>query len=76
MIKVIPSVIKKTWQTTAILFVTEIGIKMHNKIITPDNMFQINHNSLNTMFLKPVDKNEIINHLNSLKKTVLLVLMV
>ena len=39
---------------------------MHNKI-TPDNMLHINYNSLNTMFLKPVDKNEIIDHINSLK---------
>lgn len=48
-------------------FFTEIGTKMHNKIVTPDNMFQINHNSMSSMFLKPVDKNEIIGHINSLK---------
>lgn len=50
-------------------FFTEIGIKMHDKIATPDVPFQIDYNSQSSMFLKPAHKNEIIGYINSLKNS-------
>lgn len=48
-------------------FFTNIGNEMANKITTPTNIFNIQYNSLSSMFLKPVNEKEIIRQINSLK---------
>lgn len=48
-------------------FFINIGVEMLNKIPEAKNKFQISSNQLTSMYLRPVNKNEIIEKINSLK---------
>ena len=48
-------------------FFTTIGKNMAEKIEKLANPIKMNYNNINSMYLKPVDENEIIRHIHSLK---------
>ena len=48
-------------------YFTNIGMDMLNKIKKPTNEYKMTSNSLSSLFLKPVNGNEIIKHIYSLK---------
>lgn len=48
-------------------YFVKIGIEMFNKIQKPLNEFNLTFNNKFSIFLNPVDNNEIITHINSLK---------
>lgn len=45
----------------------DVGIDMYRKIPKPITECNLKSNSLSSLYLKPVDSNEIINHINNLK---------